>query len=139
MSNILKCLEGYKNNLLFIKITNLKDLSTKKSSLQMNNNIIQISFSSEINFKNKIIRMITYIKKCKVILAKMNVTKNTSNRIQFFLNMFSQIKFSSDQQTKIFMIKINIIISRTKCLSNNSENTFNKVIKIIKRQFKHKS
>jgi hypothetical protein len=63
----------------------------------MNNNIIQISFSSEINFKNKIIRMITYIKKCKVILAKMNVTKNTSNRIQFFLNMFSQIKFSSDQ------------------------------------------
>jgi hypothetical protein len=63
----------------------------------MNNNIIQISFSSEINFKNKIIKMITNIKKCKVILAKMNVTKNTSNRIQFFLNMFSQIKFSSDQ------------------------------------------
>ena len=131
-SNILKCLEGYKNQLVFKKIMNSKDLKNNKSSLKMNYNIIQMSFSRDLNFYNIIIRMIINIKNSQITLVSMKMKKNTSNKIQFFLDVFRRIKLWLGQKTKMFLSQISITISRTRCLSNNSEHTFSTIIIIIK-------
>lgn len=105
----------------------------------MNNNIIQINFNSEINFSSIFKRMITYIKKFRIILVNTNMKKITSNQIQFFQNVSSRIKLPLVQKTKIFLIKISITIFSTRHLSNNSEHTFSTVIMIIKCVAKDKS
>jgi hypothetical protein len=101
----------------------------------MNNNIIQISFNSEINFK----RMITYIKNFRIILVNTNMKKIASNQIQFFQNVSSRIKIPLVQKTKMFLIKISITIFSTRHLSNNNEHTFSTVIMIIPCLAKDKS
>jgi len=131
-SNILKCLEGSKNNLVFKKITKLKDLKTNNSSLKTNYNFILMSFRRVLNFHNIINRMIIYNKNSKIILVSTDKKKIISNQIQFFQDVFRKIKLLLDKKIKMFLSQISITISSIKLLFNNNEHTFNTIIIIIK-------
>lgn len=100
------------------------------------------SFNKEHYFNNKVIKiklkimLITNIKKFKTILVnkKMNISKMKKiicKQIQFFLDVFPKIKLSWPPETKIFLIKVNIIISNNQTLSGNSKPTFSTKLIII--------
>ena len=112
-SNILKCLEGSKNNLVFKKITKLKDLKTNNSSLKTNYNFILMSFRRVLNFHNIINRMIIYNKNSKIILVSMDKKKIISNQIQFFQDVFRKIKLLLDKKIKMFLFIFFNLINAT--------------------------
>lgn len=129
--NILRCLEGYRNQLVFKNLTK-KDLKTNESSLKMNYKIMLMSFSRGLNFYNIITWMNPNIKKYKIISLSMNMKKIISSQIQFFLDVFLRIKLLLVQKTKMFLSRINKTISSPRYLSRNSEHNFSTIIIIIK-------